>query len=117
MAGLDKDMIVEKNTFGKSKACHILAQMMNDNVISIYEKHRVLSHIVKITNTFRNISPIPDKGTRERTFEMWRDFTLSKIDELDELAYPAKFKTFYKNVVFYLYRKYLFEGSNLDNRK
>lgn len=104
MAGWRTDIVIDPGTFGNSKACHCLVDMMNDNVISVYEKHRVLAFITNATHHFRGVSHIPHKGIREATNKMWLDLFLNRIDER---SYPAKFTTFYKNVIYYLSRKYL----------
>lgn len=99
-----KDIVVDLGTFGNSKACHVLVDMLNNNAIPIYEKHRVLSHINIAIEHFINVSQIPVKSIREATMKMWLDLFLARVDKF---YYPAKFKTFYKNVLCYLHKKYL----------
>lgn len=99
-----KDIILDPGTFGNSKACHVLVDMMNNNEISVYEKHRVLSLINTMVHTFTSVSYIPHENVREKTNRMWLDIYLAKIEQC---YYPTKFKTFYKNVAYYLSRKYL----------
>lgn len=114
MSGWRTDIIIDPGTFGNSKACHILVDMMNNNVISIYEKHRVLSYITNAIHHFKSIAYIPHKGVRDRTAKLWLNQFIEKVNNLN---YPVKFKTHLNNVLHYLSRKHLESESKLDNRK
>src|SRR5574339_118432 len=94
-----KDMVLDPGTFGNSRACHILVDMMNQNMIPIFEKHRVLTTITSATHHFNSIGDIQDRGVRNQVMYMMRDRYWNLIEKMD---YPPKFISFYRNVINYL---------------
>jgi len=103
-----KDIWVDPGTFGGSPACHVIADMMNKNVISVYEKHRVLSFITDAIYQFKWTSSIKDKAVRERAMNLMRNDLLSRIDKMD---YQPKFLSYLRNVIAYHYRRFLEEAA------
>jgi hypothetical protein len=99
-----KDIIVEQHTFGGTKACEVLAAMMNQNMIPTFEKHRVLSFICDATMQFKHIASISYKPVMVRTLVLMRDHLLARIDKM---PYPIDFNTHMKNVLHHHCRKYL----------
>lgn len=101
-----KDMTLDSGTFGGSPACHILVDMMNNNVISVAEKHRVLSFINDATYQFKWLSTVKDYGVKERAMVLMRDHLLARVDHM---PYPPKFNSHLKNVITHHFRRYLKE--------
>ena len=99
-----KDVWVDPHTFGGSKACEVLADMMNKDVVSIYEKHRILSFISDATIQFKYISCIPHDSVRERSMLLMKEDLFRRIDNFE---YGIKVKSYIKNVVAHHYRKNL----------
>ena len=106
-----RDIVIDSGTFGGTKACHVLADLLNQNVVSIYNKHKVLSFINDFIFQFQWIATIDQPGVRERSMTLMRDHLQSRIDEMD---YNAKFKSYLRNVLLHHYRKSL--ESRQDNR-
>lgn len=104
-----KSAHIDLGTFGGSKACMVLADMMNQNVISVYQRHRVLSFINTAVWNFKWIGTISEAGVRERSLVLMRDHL---YDRIVKMTYPIKFKSYLKNVIAYYYRKNL-EGVDL----
>jgi hypothetical protein len=99
--GQNRDVWIDPTTFGTSKACKILAEMMNENVVSIYDKHKVLSFINHVIHKFQGTSYIPIDaypGVRTQVMLLVRDDFLARADKM---PYPPKFITFLKNVICY----------------
>jgi hypothetical protein len=91
-----KDMVLDSGTFGGTRACHVLVDMMNNNVISVFEKHRVLSFIQNAIHHFNNVATIEDLGVRNYTMSLIkRDF----LNRINDMPYPPKFNSFLRNVV------------------
>lgn len=103
-----RDMKLDPGTFGGSPACHVLVDMMNNNVIPVSEKHRVLSFIGSAIWHFKSTSIIRDKGVRERVMVLLRNDIYSKIDQME---YPTKFNSHLKNVIAYHFRRFLEEAA------
>jgi hypothetical protein len=101
-----RDMQLDPGTFGGSPACHVLVDMMNNNIIPVFEKHRVLSFINRATNDFKWISLIPHVGVKNRAMAMMRD---SFYERIDKMPYPEKFNSYLKNVITHHFRRYLRE--------
>jgi hypothetical protein len=101
-----KDMILDCGTFGRSPACHILVDMMNNNVISVFEKHRVLSFVNDAIYQFKWLSTVQEYGVKERAMTLMRDHLLSRVDQM---PYPAKFNSHLKNVITHHFRRFLKE--------
>lgn len=101
-----KDIYIDPGTFGGSRACHVLADMLNNNVIPIYEKHRVLAFLNKSNIVFKNLTTIPDRQIRIQSFEMWKRTLLNQVAQFN---YPIKIKSYISNVLFHSYRKNLGE--------
>jgi|SRR5579885_3644428 len=99
-----KDMVVDPGTFGGTRACHVLADLMNQNVIPVFEKHRVLSFLNDATIQFKWISTISFQPVRERSMQLMLEDLQTRIGEMD---YPTKFKSYMRNVVRHMYRKNL----------
>ena len=99
-----KDMYVEPHTFGNTKACEILADMMNNNIVSAYEKHRTLAFINKASRMYNGAFQIPDKNIRNSIFELINKDVMNKINMM---SYSPKYISYLKNVMIYYYRKFL----------
>lgn len=97
-------------TFGGSKACHVLIEMMNQNVITTFHKHKVLNLITSANITFKNLRYIPDVGVREQVMTVVRDNYYRRIKQM---PYPARFCSFLENVIFYIFKKNLEKGLNV----
>lgn len=99
-----KDICVEPHTFGGTKACEVLADMMNQNIVSAYEKHRTLAFINKASRMFHGAREISDNNTRNSVIELInRDIT----DKIDVMNYPPKYISYLKNVMAHYYRRAL----------
>jgi hypothetical protein len=102
-----KDIRLNYGTFGNSEACHTLVDMMNDNKIGVYEKHRVLSLINRASLFANGISQIPDAGVRHHMLLSARDEFISRVDIEPMGKYPEEFKSFLKNVINYVFNRSL----------
>src|SRR6266496_3892610 len=91
-----RDVYVDPHTFGGSRACEVLADMMNQNVINTFEKHKILSFINSVINQFNGVAYIPYVGIRIKAMNLIRDEILSRTDKM---SYPIKFISFLKNVI------------------
>src|SRR5579885_2801954 len=94
-----KDIVVDPGTFGGTKACHVLAEMMNQNVISVFDKHRVLSFLNDATIQFKWIATISFKAVRERSMVLMLEDLLDRIEAMD---FSPKFKSYMKNVIHHM---------------
>lgn len=103
-----KDMLLDPGTFGGSPACHVLVDMMNNNVIAVSDKHRVLSFINDCTWQFKWIATIKEYGVKERTMVLTRDHLFERITQM---PYPEKFNSHLKNVINHHFRRYLKEAA------
>lgn len=99
-----KDIWVDPHTFGSSRACEILADMMNKDHISIYEKHRVLHFINEAIYQFHWVSSIKEKSVKERTVTLVRNDFFNRISNM---IYSDKFKSYLRNVISHHYRKHI----------
>jgi hypothetical protein len=91
-----KDVVLDPGTFGGTKACHVLAEMMNQNVISVFDKHKVLSFINKVIYDFNAIATITYSGVRGRSMMLMKDHYIVRAEQM---PYPEKFISFMKNVI------------------
>lgn len=103
-----RDMELDPGTFGGSPACHVVVDMMNHNVIPVFEKHRVLSFINSATFDFKCVADIEHPGVRERIMFMMRDHF---YDRIGKMPYPEKFNSLLKNVINHHARRYLKEAT------
>jgi len=99
-----RDIVVDPGTFGGTKACHVLADLMNQNVISVFEKHRVLSFLNDATIQFKWLSTISFQPVRDRAMDLMLQDLQDRIERMD---YPTKFKSYMRNVIRHMYRKNL----------
>jgi hypothetical protein len=103
-----KDMNIDAGTFGGSPACHILVDMMNNNVIPVAEKHRVLSFINDAIYQFKWLSTVQEYSVKERSMILMRDHLLSRVNQM---PYTEKFNSHLKNVITHHFRRYLKEAA------
>lgn len=101
-----KDMNLDRGTFGGTPACHVLVDMMNNNLISVAEKHRVLSFINDATYQFKWLSTVQEYKVKERSMTLMRNDLFARIDKM---PYPEKFNSHLKNVIAHHFRRYLKE--------
>jgi hypothetical protein len=99
-----KDLHLKPNTLGKTKSCQTLVGMMNENIISSRDKHKVLSFINEMVERYRVLSLIKNSKVKAYTFEVIRK-NVSNLIEL--MPYDEKFVSYLKNVNVYYFRKYL----------
>lgn len=99
-----RDICIDPRTFGGSKACEILADMMNENIINTFEKHKTLSFINSVIYQFNAVAYIPYEGVRMKAMTLIRDEILLRVDKM---GYPIKFINFLKNVINHHYRRAL----------
>lgn len=91
-----KDMKLDLGTFGGTKACHVLVDMMNHDVIPIREKHRVLAFINDATLKFHGVATITIESVRHQAMCLMKDFYIGRIESM---PYPDKFKSYLRNVI------------------
>ena len=108
-----KDIKLNSGTFGNSPACHILVDMMNKNMVSLKEKHRVLALITAIIYEFKAISTIKSSDkrhdVREAVMLRSRDYYLERVEKM---PYPLIFtKLIIMNVIHHKCRKFLKEAA------
>lgn len=53
-----KNLHIDLHTFGNTKACEILAEMMNQGVVSVYNRNKTLSFLNKVSSVFHSIIQI-----------------------------------------------------------
>lgn len=99
-----KDMIIEPHTFGGTKACEVLADLMNQNIISSREKHRTLSFINKASRMYNGACQIVDKNTRYSVIHLISKDLSNKISVM---SYPYKYISYLKNVIAHYHRRAL----------
>ena len=99
-----KDLNLKLDTFGKTKACQALADMMNKNIIPSYDKHKVLSFINEMIERYQVLSSIKNSKVKNYTFDIISKNTTS-LNEL--MPYDEKFISYLKNVNVYYFRLYL----------
>lgn len=91
-----RDMKLDLGTFGGTKACHILVDMMNKDVIPIREKHRVLAFINDATLKFNGVATIATESIRHQAMCLMKEFYIGRIESM---PYPEKFKSYLRNVI------------------
>src|SRR6266850_8273342 len=101
-----KDIWVDPHTFGGTKACETLADMLNKDIVSPYEKHRILAFLNQVTWQFKCIADIFDRGARERSMLLMKAHFINRINDM---SYPSKVISFIKNIVNHHCRKNLYE--------
>lgn len=101
-----RDMKLDPGTFGGSPACHVLVDMMNNNVIPVSEKHRVLAFINSVILHFQALADIKSYGVRTYAMTLVRDDFYARVDQM---PYPAKFNSHLKCVLAHHFRRYLKE--------
>ena len=99
-----RDVWVDPHTFGGTKACEVLADMLNHDVVPIYEKHRILAFITDATIQFKYISYIPHSSVRERSMTLMKEDLFRRIENME---YSTKVKSYIQNVISHHYRKNL----------
>lgn len=104
---VSRDMELDPGTFGGSPACHVLVDMLNKGVVSVRDKHKILSFITKATYNFKCLSALEDKSVRIRSMTLVKDDILSNVDKM---PYSDKFKSYLKNVIYHHFRRYLREA-------
>jgi hypothetical protein len=102
------DCILNPGTFGGTKACHHLVDMMNANVVPPFEKRRILSLIASATYNFKWLSIIPEFGVKYRTMTLMRDDIYARIEKW---TYDEKVKSLTRNVINHHYRRYVEEAA------
>ena len=99
-----KDMKLDPGTFGGSPACKVLVQMMNNNIIPIGDKHRVLSFINDAIYQFKWLSSISEYRVVERSMTLMRNY----LDgQAAIMPYPWPFNSHLRNVISYHHKRYL----------
>jgi hypothetical protein len=102
-----RNIELDPGTFGNTPACHILVDMMNNDVIPVFEKHRVLSFLTAtVVREYKGIASIKDHGVRISLMYRSRDAFVKRINLM---PYPKTFLSFLRNVVYGMARKYLEE--------
>lgn len=101
---VSRDMVLDSSTLGNSPACHIVVQMMNDGIIPIHDKHKVLSIMNDVSNSAKHLSEVSHVGVRSQAVQLSRDYYCSRVDQM---PYHEKFKTHLKSVIQYFYKKSL----------
>jgi len=89
-------MILLPNTIGNSLAAYYLIDMLNENMIPAYEKHRLLSIFNSTIIGLKKIMKIDDPGFRARIVHMWKENQFALIDSQ---TWNPKIKSYFKNVI------------------
>lgn len=90
--------MLDPTTFGKSKACLVLVDLINQKLISQRKERKLLCLINRAALEFKLISNIPDSRAPSKIMDLVRCDFLNKIDRL---GLPLKMSTFTKNVITY----------------
>lgn len=104
---------LKPDTFGNSKACFVVVEMMNEGIIDLRAQHKVLSFINNICIQSKAVATITNLNIRATTLNLVKRQYLKSIDLM---PYDLKFNTHLKNVVHYVFNR-AWEESKLDNRK
>lgn len=94
-----RDLFLDKNTFGSSKACHILVDLMNQNEIQTYQKHKVLSFLHQLRCDIKQTNLLKNQIFKRKILNLLLNESLQKIDNMN---FSVKFTTFLKNVTHYM---------------
>jgi hypothetical protein len=108
---VSRDMLLDPGTFGNSPACHVVVQMMNEGLIPIRDKHRVLSMMNDVGNSAKHLSEVRHPGVRNQAIELSRDYYCSRVELM---PYHDKFKSHLKNVIHHIYKKNLERVMRVD---
>lgn len=100
--------ILNPGTFGGSPACHILVDMMNKDMVTVYQKRKVLAFITSICMEMKAIASIEDRGIREKLMTRSRDYY---SDRVESMPHPSIFNSLLRNVIYYFSKKYLREAA------
>lgn len=103
---------LKPDTFGNSKACFVLVDMMNQGMIDIVAQHKILSLINNLCIKAKAVATINHTNIRATTLDLVKQQHLKLIDLM---PYEMKFKSHLKNVVHYIFNR-AWEESKLDNR-
>lgn len=99
-------MYIKPDTFGKSKVCVVLADMINSEEFTDHQKHKILSFIGHFINIFKQLSKVKDRATKQYVLNVVKsDF----VNKAKMMPYDKKFCTHLQNVIVLYYRKYLNE--------
>jgi hypothetical protein len=89
---------MNKYTFGKTKACERLEQMLQNNKSA----HRKVSSLLgRFSVQLLNITEIQDLVTVQLCMEMLKDYTLRLVDKK---SLPSESRSYIKNVIMTRYR-------------
>jgi hypothetical protein len=108
---VSRDMVLDPGTFGGSKVCHVIVDMMNHGVISIREKHKVLSLINDVNIGAKYLSEVSHPGVRNHAMRLTQEHYIAVIDKKD---YPDKFKSHLKNVINSIFKKNLVKAMRVE---
>lgn len=100
---VSRDMVLDPGTFGGSRACHVIVDMMNKGMIPVRDKHKVLSLINDINICAKHLSEIRHVGVRSQMMKLAQDHYIQAVNTRE--SYPEKFKSHLKNVVNSIFRK------------
>jgi hypothetical protein len=100
--------VLSPGTFGGSPACHILVDMMNKDMITVYQKRKVLAFITSICVEMKAISSIGNSSVREKLMIRSRDYHILRVESM---PHPAIFNSLLKNVINHFSKKYLREAA------
>jgi len=100
------------DTFGNSKACFVLIDMMNQGIIDIRSQHKVLSFINNACIKSKAVATITNTNIRGTTLDLVKQQYLKLVDNM---PFELKFNTHLKNVVHYIFNR-AWEESKLGNR-
>lgn len=103
-----KDIWVDPHTFGGTRACEILADMLNQNAVIGYEKHRIISFLNRAAIRLKMTATVYDNKTREYLLILVRNDLLNRVDQM---KYPIDVITHLKNILHHYYRKHLEKSS------
>jgi hypothetical protein len=97
-------MVISPTTFGDSKACIILVDMMNKGDISPKESRKVLCFINRVSTTLAYLQLIPDRSYFDYVYDIY------KLQILDNpkpqfSEYPLIFRTHLNTALSYLFKK------------
>lgn len=98
-------MNLKLDTFGKSKACANLAQIINESQVSIFEKRKILAFINRANTIFKQISYIKDPKVKKHILRLVRDDLLNTAKISKHIGLNNKIHTHINNVVIYYYRR------------
>ena len=98
--------ILAPHTIGGSPVCHVLIAMMNEGLIPVKARRRVLSFLADAVVSFKHLSIVQHAGVKERSMLMMRDWYLERADKM---PYHPRFNSHVKGVIAYYFRHYIKE--------